>query len=170
MRREQKKLKEDMESLADTTAEHLRLARRRRSSTTSEEDLQGRVGRDTTGRKQQHSLQQHDDSEMKGAMSAISGRMDGLETALRDFSLVEVVGQLKTSRDRIDSMASDIQLLQRVQKGDSSMVRHLYYQHSRCALHARPSLTGLVLLHPTGAGTAAVAEADVAAGPERNLC
>ncbi len=130
MRREQKKLKEDMERLADTTAEHMRLARRRPSSSTSEEDWQGEAN---STRKHQKSLQQLDTGEIEtaarqaaeAAITVMSERVESLETALRDFRPSELVGQLETSREQVDRLTSEMQVLQRVQKGDSSMVGHM---------------------------------------------
>lgn len=139
VRREQKKLKEDMERLADTTTEHLRLARRRPSSSTSEEGWQGEA---SNTRKHKKSLQQLDTEEIEtaarvaaeAAITLISERVENLETALRDFSPLELVGQLETSREQIDHLTSEMQVLQRLQKGDSSMVGHM---HHGCMSYAR---------------------------------
>ena len=60
-------------------------------------------------------------------MILMSERVESLETALRDFSPSELVGQLETSREQVDRLTSEMQVLQRVQKGDSSMVGHLRY-------------------------------------------
>ena len=95
MRREQKKLKEDIDRLADTTAEHLRLARRRPSSSTSEDGWQGEGGKATAARKRE---------QQAAAEAAIA-----------------------VERERIDRLSAEIQVIQRVQKGDSSMVRPVHY-------------------------------------------
>ena len=171
VRREQKKLKEDMERLADTTAEHLRLAQRRPSSTTSEDDWQGAASKRTTA------VREAADS----PVAMISARVDSLETAFHDFSPAKLVGQLETSRKQIDQLAAELQVVQRVQKGDSSMVRHFCCSihgfvvtvHLKCRCRALFQVRALRLLQKLMSQpdpTAVFAEFDTDGDKQVSLC
>ena len=114
VRREQKKLKDEMERLSESTAEHLRLARRRPSSTTSEEgDGRGSGGgpADAAVAAAQHSMMglapvgEGVTAAAAEAVAELEARVAAMEQAVSAFgSAGEVMGTLAATGEQVEQL------------------------------------------------------------------
>jgi hypothetical protein len=116
VRREQKKLKDEMERLSESTAEHLRLARRRPSSTTSEEgDGRGSGGGPADAAAAvaaaQHSMMglAPVGEGVTAAAAELEARVAAMEQAVSAFgSAGEVMGTLAATGEQMEQLREQV--------------------------------------------------------------
>ena len=120
VRREQKKLKDEMERLSESTAEHLRLARRRPSSTTSEEgDGRGSGGGPADAAAAvaaaQHSMMglapvgEGVTAAAAEAVAELEARVAAMEQAVSAFgSAGEVMGTLAATGEQMEQLREQV--------------------------------------------------------------